>query len=812
MPDQKGPTENSSGVIPRALQQIFEEVGKSDNEMEYTIRVSFVEIFLEQIRDLLNPSNRFLKLREDECDATGHLNDVLGLSRICCVTSTGAKSLLYRGNAFRIASDSTQSHSIFRIQIQQKHMNSDRYTESHIDLVEIAGNLSEVSTPTSGDVSQHEQRVRNRSNLALSRLLKSLSSISEGDHIKKEMMSEINASYESSKLTKLLRNALGGDCYTAFLCTVSPASFNISASLATMKIGEVCSKIRNRTPKKNQYVPHLESESMNNDKDLSGTEIGSYSAWSQELKELQNELESQSSMMKEDDTADKNNLLTRMDGFLKKSEDLKFEEDLSSQQENKNNNFDKVAAIQLKLDDKERNFAALQRENETILESTRQNKVDLLDAQNNIQMMRHQMIEQGHRLKINQFREHEAVQFMRLFRRFYGKLLNNKVIQGSGSFDHILSQVSGAPDLTDLVTIDKFLVESGLMEETELGKGDIEIETYEPSAEAFLRSKQELKKYKEENIADNVKRESNTVNMPSIEINNSHPKSDDNEGISDAKREEQSSQLNNDNLQSKDGKGGNSVFSPSERLTTMNHTQLENDLLNLTKKYIELKLAQDEEKSISEALQKKQIGSKERRARQQEIIALRREREQAAYDLQAVIWKMNELNMTNKAYNERILNGEHQMTYLEDSLLAIQQENARLISNHHQKEKKFRAEVARLQSLLDDVTKPLWQFGDSRSIRNVEQRMMLPVQSRNQISEKRDDDEEHSQGKALLHRHGNIFTVNENGNDINILMQDGKNNEYKPRRFTKKIGASIKPAVLERKRINGRYDRKIIVK
>ena len=796
--DQKEPKEDLSGVIPRVLQQIFEEVGNSDNEMEYTIRVSFVEIFLEQIRDLLNPSNRFLKLRENKRDGTGNLNDVLGLSSICCVTVTGAKSLLYRGNAFRIASDSTQSHSIFRVQIQQKEMNSDRYTESHIDLVEIAGSRSELSTPTS-DVSQHELKVRNRSYLALSRLLRCLSNMSESDQNKEEQASEMKALYEGSKLTKLLRNALGGDCCTVFLFTVSPASFNISASLATIKLGEFCKKIRNRIPKKNIYIPHLEGESMKHDENKSENKLLKYSDCLQELKGLQRELESERSMEDSDNAAD-NLLLTRLSDFLKKFEDLTSHDELSSHQEDKNNDVDELASIQIKLDEQKRSFEALQREKITVLKTSKQNAVDLLDAQTNIQKLNHQMIEQGHRLKLNQFREYEAVQFTRLFRRFYGKLYNNKLMQGSGDFKGILSQVDGGPDLTDLVTIDKFLVESGLMEETEVGKDDIEIETYEPSSKAILRSKEESKKHREKNVTQ----ESNIESKTSVNF-----KSHEDEGISDSKRNEHFSELGHDNLQSKDG--GKSTFSPSERFNSIHYARLEDDLLNITKKYIGLKVIIDEEKSISEALQKKQSSSKERRARQQEIVTLRREREQAAYDLQAVVWKMNELNMINKAYGEKISNKEHQMTYLEDSLLAIQQENARLISIHHQKEKKFRTEVARLQSILDDATKPLWQFGDSRSIRNVEQRMILPVKSRSQVQEKRDDDEEF-EGNSIRHRHGNAFTVNENGNELRIMMQHGKSNDYISRRFTRKIGSSIKPAVLAGNRLDSRRNRKIMVK
>ena len=113
--------------------------------------------------------------------------------------------------------------------------------------------------------------------------------------------------------------------------------------------------------------------------------------------------------------------------------------------------------------------------------------------------------------------------------------------------------------------------------------------------------------------------------------------------------------------------------------------------------------------------------------------------------------------------------------------------------------------MTRLQSRLDDVTKPLWQFGGKNSVRNLEQRMILSIQGGNRISDQRDDDES---GNSTRYLYGDAFRVHDNGNELNVL-QEGANYEHKPRRLTKKIGKNSKTALSERRRISGRNEIKI---
>uniref|UniRef100_A0A7S2ETD3 Uncharacterized protein n=1 Tax=Trieres chinensis TaxID=1514140 RepID=A0A7S2ETD3_TRICV len=170
---------------------------------------------------------------------------------------------------------------------------------------------------------------------------------------------------------------------------------------------------------------------------------------------------------------------------------------------------------------------------------------------------------------------------------------------------------------------------------------------------------------------------------------------------------------------------------PSGRLTTMREKDLERDLLQMTERCIELQIALNEEKANVDVLTNRS-GSLSKKRLAQEAISLRQALDRKTHDLQAIIWKMNELHLINKTYNEKMANREQHVTYLEENLIDLQSTNRRLIAERQEAEKKLRTEVDKLKVLVDGMSVPLWQFGQcSMTERTLANRMLLPVRGRN---------------------------------------------------------------------------------
>lgn len=251
-----------------------------------------MEIFLEQIRDLLNPSNDSLSLvihdddDNDIIDATTS-NDTMsqpmrvqGLSEICCVHESEVLSLLLRGNAYRILSEQKKqtdlkvSHSIFNIHVEQKDMTTGHRTVSQLQLVDMAG--SELlragvtssgkrlfPSPTHGSDTEvaahhhhpvmlrHQKEIIHRSQSALINVVRALTrtnSVYKGSSStpsQQPIATSKKVPYRKSKLTRILKEAFGGNCHTKILVTATPASFNITESIESMKFAQMVRRIQN---------------------------------------------------------------------------------------------------------------------------------------------------------------------------------------------------------------------------------------------------------------------------------------------------------------------------------------------------------------------------------------------------------------------------------------------------------------------------------------------------------------------------------------------------------------------------------------
>lgn len=240
---------NLNGVIPKTLNCIFENIQKAE-KIEYKIWISYLEIYNEIINDLLDTKGINLKIREDPSE--GYF--VAGLKRVPVhsnseaikVLETGEKQRSYR--ATNIHEHSSRSHSVFRIIIESKEIESISMGEdqhlhlkgtvkfSIINLVDLAGSerMSEV-----GDTSETSHI--NKSLFVLTNVINKLSEASS------------HVPYRDSKLTRVLCNSLGGNALTSIICTIAPDISHMQLSLSTLRFAMRAKCIKN-DPKINEIL------------------------------------------------------------------------------------------------------------------------------------------------------------------------------------------------------------------------------------------------------------------------------------------------------------------------------------------------------------------------------------------------------------------------------------------------------------------------------------------------------------------------------------------------------------------------------
>ncbi|XP_057667084.1 kinesin-like protein KIF19 [Diorhabda carinulata] len=210
-------TRSAPGIMIRALNDLFEAV--KDKEDEYSVTMSYLEIYNEQIRDLLNPTSGFLELRED---SKGKNIQVAGLSEISTTCTDEVMQLLHKGNKARtieptaMNQTSSRSHALLSVTVRHTipvnktdHLKI-RIKQGRLFMIDLAGSERANKTKNSGKRLQEGAHI-NRSLLALGNCINALSGGAR------------YVNYRDSKLTRLLKDALSGNCRTVMIAHVSPS-------------------------------------------------------------------------------------------------------------------------------------------------------------------------------------------------------------------------------------------------------------------------------------------------------------------------------------------------------------------------------------------------------------------------------------------------------------------------------------------------------------------------------------------------------------------------------------------------------------
>jgi kinesin family protein 5 len=222
--DDANAKEDATGMIQRAIKDIFRLMAESPPTVEYTVRCSYVEIYLEKVLDLLNPVNRSIRIHsgvdDGNYDGSGGANHdeegvrMEGASEACCHTESDVLSLLIRGNACRSVSstkmntDSSRSHAIFIIKIEQTDSSTGISKKSQFLMMDMLGSewggRRDALVNTKGRAIRQEAKMINKSLASLNAVINAL--VANGEGKKKR-----NVPYGQSKLTRLLRDAFGGN-------------------------------------------------------------------------------------------------------------------------------------------------------------------------------------------------------------------------------------------------------------------------------------------------------------------------------------------------------------------------------------------------------------------------------------------------------------------------------------------------------------------------------------------------------------------------------------------------------------------------
>lgn len=231
-----------AGIIPRVMADVFDGIQRMPAALEFIVRVSYVEIYLEKIRDLLEPTSSNLSVRESRERGVW----VAGATEVCCASADEMLAVMRVGGANRVISstrmnsDSSRSHSVFIITIEQRNVATGSTRSGKLFLVDLAGSEKVGKTHAKGQTLKEAQHI-NKSLSALGSVMNALTSGQAGAHIP----------YRDSKLTRLLQDSLGGNSETTLLVCGSCSSYNCEETVSTLRFGTRAKSIKNK-PKVNE--------------------------------------------------------------------------------------------------------------------------------------------------------------------------------------------------------------------------------------------------------------------------------------------------------------------------------------------------------------------------------------------------------------------------------------------------------------------------------------------------------------------------------------------------------------------------------
>ena len=235
-------TAQQPGVIFLTMQELFERIAEQTDDKVTEVSLSYLEIYNETIRDLLVPggSKTGLMLREDANQAVS----VAGLSSHHPQNVQQVMDMIVRGNEYRTMSPteanatSSRSHAVLQINVSQKDRNADvnePHTMATLSIIDLAGSERASATKNRGERLLEGANI-NKSLLALGSCINALCDPRKRNHVP----------YRNSKLTRLLKFSLGGNCKTVMIVCVSPSSAHFDETQNTLRYANRAKNIQTK--------------------------------------------------------------------------------------------------------------------------------------------------------------------------------------------------------------------------------------------------------------------------------------------------------------------------------------------------------------------------------------------------------------------------------------------------------------------------------------------------------------------------------------------------------------------------------------
>ncbi|XP_047495501.1 kinesin-like protein unc-104 isoform X10 [Penaeus chinensis] len=238
------------GIIPLICKDMFRKIANcTDDELQYSVEVSYMEIYCERVRDLLNPKTQNLRVREHPLLGP-YVED---LAKLAVTTFDDINNLIDEGNKARTVAatnmneTSSRSHAVFTMVLTQRRNDSTTKltTErvSKISLVDLAGSERADSTGAKGTRLKEGANI-NKSLTTLGKVISALAEVvGKTSKPNKKRKAEF-IPYRDSVLTWLLRENLGGNSKTAMVAAISPADINYDETLSTLRYADRAKAIR----------------------------------------------------------------------------------------------------------------------------------------------------------------------------------------------------------------------------------------------------------------------------------------------------------------------------------------------------------------------------------------------------------------------------------------------------------------------------------------------------------------------------------------------------------------------------------------
>ncbi|XP_048339914.1 LOW QUALITY PROTEIN: kinesin heavy chain [Sphaerodactylus townsendi] len=223
------------GIIPRIAHDIFDHIYSMDENLEFHIKVSYFEIYLDKIRDLLDVSKTNLAVHEDK----NRVPYVKGCTERFVSSPEEVMDVIDEGKTNRhvavtnMNEHSSRSHSIFLINIKQENVETEKKLSGKLYLVDLAGSEKVSKTGAEGSVLDEAKNI----NKSLSALGNVISALAEG--------TKTHVPYRDSKMTRILQDSLGGNCRTTIVICCSPSVFNEAETKSTLMFGQRAKTIKN---------------------------------------------------------------------------------------------------------------------------------------------------------------------------------------------------------------------------------------------------------------------------------------------------------------------------------------------------------------------------------------------------------------------------------------------------------------------------------------------------------------------------------------------------------------------------------------